>query len=147
VIDPKQFNLIAQFSHFFSSAFVVLAAGHLWGTHAATIAAGIVVGYAAVKEFYFDRSQAPDVRGSSLEDFLVQLAGVGAGLGLMAVIMSGEKKPARLLEFKQPEKPLPQIPRCVCEHTQDAHVAWSGECRPGFVCLARCQIFKAKGPA
>lgn len=60
--------------------------------------------------------------------------------------------PARVLDFKtrgthEPPAPVVVIPRCVCDHTQNAHVAWSGACRPGFACLAHCQIFRARGRA
>lgn len=67
--------------------------------------------------------------------------------------MSDERPPARVLDFfSRPARPAPPpavliVQRCICEHTQDAHIAGSGACRPGFVCLAHCQIFRAKGRA
>lgn len=51
---------------------------------------------------------------------------------------------SNVLEFKRPQPPPPQIPRCVCDHTQDVHLAGSGACRPGFVCLSRCELFREK---
>ncbi len=83
MISDKQFNTLAQISHFGWGTAVVLA-GNLF--HARFPVAGAWLLYAAIKEFFYDqRYETPEVRGSSLEDFLFQAAGAAVGLILVAV--------------------------------------------------------------
>jgi len=77
MIDDKEFNLVSQSAHAFSGAFIGLLGMVL---HQWWIPAGFVV-YSAVKEFWYDaKYETPEVRGSSLEDFLVSTGGAGIGV-------------------------------------------------------------------
>jgi hypothetical protein len=89
MITDKQYDTLAQLSHF-GWGFGIVALGAAiefrveWKDHQAMpghwylIVAVAWILYAAVKEFYFDERdqyETAEMRGSSLEDFLFQLAG------------------------------------------------------------------------
>jgi hypothetical protein len=82
-VDGKTFNEVAQLSHFGWGALAALAPSAIVG-HVNFWSYAIWFGwlvYAAVKEFYCDeRYETPAVRGSSLEDFLVQAGGLACGV-------------------------------------------------------------------
>ena len=83
MISEKQFNMVSQFSHFGWGLAVVLT-GNLF--HKALPVGGLWLLYAAIKEFFYDeRYETPEVRGSSLEDFVFQAMGAGVALVLIAV--------------------------------------------------------------
>jgi hypothetical protein len=81
-ITPKLFNSVAQAGHFAGGAAIVLAIVVLWrATYAPFAGFSIVLLASAIKEFWFDyKYESTEVRGSSLEDFLMYLAGAGAAM-------------------------------------------------------------------
>lgn len=87
-VDNSTFNRVAQVSHFgwglalVFGARVLLHDGDYW------IVAALWTCYAAVKEFFWDvRFESEAIRGSSLEDFLFQVAGAGAAI--CAILLKG----------------------------------------------------------
>jgi hypothetical protein len=86
-VSAVEFNLVAQLSHFGWGALAVALPSAVWSPVAGTLCGAVFVAYAAVKEFWYDYEyEEPEVRGSSLQDFLFQLAGV-----LFAFLVIGAK--------------------------------------------------------
>lgn len=76
VIDPKFFNLVSQFAHFFTMYSLTFTIGFLTGPVGLWIAFGLCVAYAAWHEFYWDpRHEDALTRGSDLEDFCFLVGG------------------------------------------------------------------------
>jgi hypothetical protein len=86
-IDPKTFDQVAQLSHFGWGLAIVTLPRALFHQSAAYIwFAGAWIAYCAVKEFWYDRvKETTAVRGSSLEDFLVAVA--GALVAVVAILV------------------------------------------------------------
>ena len=83
VISPTDYEVAAQFAHFFTAAFLVSQFGR-FGRIELFAAALAMLGFAGVKEFWYDfNHENPLVRGSSTLDFLIYTAGIAA-----AVILS-----------------------------------------------------------
>lgn len=83
MIDPKEFNFVSQLSHFGWGLAIVLV-GARFGHGCEFVLAGTWVAYAAVKEFWYDKwYETAEVRGSSVEDFIYQVAGAGVGLAFV----------------------------------------------------------------
>ncbi|MGA7919065.1 MAG: hypothetical protein WCA38_05285 [Candidatus Acidiferrales bacterium] len=91
-IDPKFFNEVSQFAHFFSAATVYLSfrivAVHLhkfsWKWTWIIVACGVAL--AAWKEFWYDKhDENKATRGSDLEDFTFYMLGIGYALILIWV--------------------------------------------------------------
>lgn len=81
-ISPTDYEVAAQFAHFFTAAFLVSQFGR-FGGHMLLYSALAMLSFAAVKEFGYDlKHENPLVRGSSTLDFLMYAAGVGAAVGL-----------------------------------------------------------------
>ena len=77
VVDPKFFNMVAQFSHFFAGATVYLTIGVLFSFRIAVFMLPVGVGLAAWKEFWYDmHKENPATAGSSIEDFAFYMAGI-----------------------------------------------------------------------
>jgi hypothetical protein len=84
-ISPTDYEVAAQFAHFFTAAFLVSQIGRA-GWHWLLFAAIGMTAFAAVKEFVYDvKHENPLVRGSSPLDFGMYLAGVAAAVGLWFV--------------------------------------------------------------
>ena len=81
-ISPMDYEVAAQFAHFFTAAFLVSQfsrLGHAWPL----VALGVMIGFAAVKEFAYDQfHENPLVRGSSPLDFGMYTAGAFLGFFL-----------------------------------------------------------------
>jgi hypothetical protein len=88
-IDPKTFNRVSQLSHFGWGAMILFAAGTLRASVLTLFAIAFVCGIAAaVKEFWYDEHyETPEVRGSSLEDFVFYFLGVSVGF-LVSVLVA-----------------------------------------------------------
>ena len=75
VISPTDYEVAAQFAHFFTAAFLVSEVsrlGHPW----LWIGAGVMLAFASIKEFGYDvNHENPLVRGSSPLDFGMYAAG------------------------------------------------------------------------
>lgn len=81
-ISPADYEVAAQFSHFFTAAFLVSQAGR-FGLRWLLIGAAAMLTFAAIKEFAFDiKRENPLLRGSSILDFVMYTAGVFAAVGL-----------------------------------------------------------------
>src|ERR1035437_8058287 len=82
VIDPKFFNLVSQFAHFFAMYALTFTAGKFWHWRGIELVGGLCVLYAAIKEFWFDaRYENQLTRGSDLEDFIFLVLGVAVAAG------------------------------------------------------------------
>jgi len=85
IISPTDYEVAAQFAHFFTAAFLVSQLGRL-GWKGLLIGAIGMVAFAAIKEFYYDvQHENPLVRGSSTLDFFLYAAGTAAAVGLFFV--------------------------------------------------------------
>ena len=88
MIDDKTFNQVAQAGHFAGGAAIVLAVQVILKRPEAGLYGFLIVTVlAAIKEFWYDRYyETAEVRGSSLEDFLLYLIGatLAAGVCLFA---------------------------------------------------------------
>lgn len=83
-IDPREFEMVAQLSHFGWGVAVVLAGWTLGGETAMVVVGALWVLYAAVKEFWYDEKyERPVVRGSSGLDFTVEVVGALVGMSLV----------------------------------------------------------------
>ena len=81
-ITALDYEVAAQFAHFFTAAFLVSQFGRL-GWKGLLVGAIGMTAFAAVKEFWYDeKHESPLVRGSSTLDFLMYLAGVLTAVGL-----------------------------------------------------------------
>ena len=92
LIDPKFFNLVAQFAHFGMMFFVTVVIGILFLRFDHEFV-GILVGflvcsvYAAVHEFWWDPThEDPETRGSDLQDFVFLVLGSCAGVVILLLI-------------------------------------------------------------
>jgi len=75
-ISPRDYEIAAQFAHFFTAAFLVSQLGRFGLKGLISGAIGMLV-FAAVKEFVFDiKHENPLIRGSSLLDFVMYTAGI-----------------------------------------------------------------------
>lgn len=84
-ISSTDYEVAAQFAHFFTAAFLVSEFGRLGGGWL-LMAASTMIAFAAVKEFAYDQfHENPLVRGSSTLDFAMYAAGVATGVGLWFV--------------------------------------------------------------
>ena len=82
-ISPTDYEIAAQFAHFFTAAFLVSQLGRLGWKGLLAGSLGMLV-FAAIKEFGYDiRHENPLVRGSSTLDFWMYAAGIG-----LAVLLS-----------------------------------------------------------
>ncbi len=83
MIPPVTFNRVAQAGHFAGGLAVVWGLHILW--HAGLLGLIGVIAFAAVKEFWWDyRYESPEVRGSSVTDFVFWTVGA---CGAFAVLM------------------------------------------------------------
>ena len=83
MITVKQYNLLAQFNHIMFGALAVFAPATFFDRKTVLYMAGAFFIYAATKEFWYDEKyETPEIRGSSLEDFLFYILGLGVALGL-----------------------------------------------------------------
>lgn len=84
-ISPTDYEVAAQFAHFFTAAFLVSQFGRL-GLKGLLISAAGMIAFAAVKEFWYDaKHENPLVRGSSPLDFAMYAAGIALAVGLWFV--------------------------------------------------------------
>lgn len=84
-ISPVDYEVAAQFAHFFTAAFLVSQVGR-FGLKWLLISAATMVTFAAVKEFWYDvKHENPLVRGSSPLDFAMYCAGTALAVGLWFV--------------------------------------------------------------
>lgn len=82
VISPTDYEVAAQFAHFFTAAFLVSQIGRFGLRWLIVAAIGMSV-FAAIKEFWYDEAhENPLVRGSSPLDFWMYMAGVATAVGL-----------------------------------------------------------------
>lgn len=85
VISPTDYEVAAQFAHFFTAAYLVSQTGR-FGLKGLVIGAIGMIVFAAIKEFGYDQfHENPLVRGSSLLDFLMYMAGTFLSVGLFFV--------------------------------------------------------------
>ena len=78
--DPS-LNTVSQFAHFGVAYSITLSLLIIFGFSMLWWFLPVAIGLAAWKEFWYDyRYETPDVRGSSLEDFLFYVGGVGAAV-------------------------------------------------------------------
>lgn len=86
IIEPKEFDKVAQLSHFAWGAMVVFLAaiaGHPIPSLPFYVG-GLWIVYSAVKEFWYDEKyETPIVRGNSMLDFVVASAGVLFATGVL----------------------------------------------------------------
>ena len=81
-ISPVDYEVAAQFAHFFTAAFLVSQVARFGLIGLILGAIGMSV-FAGVKEFVYDiKMENPLVRGSSTLDFFMYIAGVGTAIGL-----------------------------------------------------------------
>ena len=86
VIDPKFFNLVSQFAHFFATFGLTLAAAKFWGWRGIEIVGGLCVLYAALHEFIWAPPMENKLtRGSDVEDFIFLVLGVAVAVGVYAI--------------------------------------------------------------
>jgi hypothetical protein len=84
MIDFATFNTVSQFAHWLAGCLFVMGFTYLFGSGAEWWCVGIFTAYAAIKEFWYDQNyETPEVRGSSLQDFLFYEAGVLLAIGLI----------------------------------------------------------------
>jgi hypothetical protein len=87
-VDGATFNEVAQLSHFgwgmLAAVLPMALAGSVnWWSYGVWI---LWIAYATVKEFVLDeRYETPNVRGSSLEDFLFEAGGLALGIVLLGI--------------------------------------------------------------
>ncbi len=76
-IDPGTFDSVSQNGHLLAGSWSVFMPIALFGVRWQFVGAAMMTMFALWKEFWYDeRYETPDVRGSSLEDFLHYVAGV-----------------------------------------------------------------------
>jgi hypothetical protein len=99
-IDPKFFNEVSQFAHFFAAAtvyltiFLVLLAGHWYTPRRLLLWVIPGVALAAFKEFWYDKhDENAETRGSDLEDFSFYVLGIVYGVSVALILA------ARILSF------------------------------------------------
>ena len=81
-ISPLDYEIAAQFAHFFTAAFLVSQIGR-FGLKGLIIGAIGMVIFAAIKEFGYDiKHENPLVHGTSGLDFGMYLAGTALAVGL-----------------------------------------------------------------
>jgi hypothetical protein len=81
-ISPTDYEVAAQFAHFFTAAFLVTESARFGWKGLVIGSVGMFV-FGAVKEFWWDWTREnPLVRGSSLLDFLMYTAGNALAVGL-----------------------------------------------------------------
>ena len=81
-ISPLDYEVSAQFAHFFTAAFLVSQMGRFGLAGLLTGSIAMLV-FAAVKEFIYDiRHENPLVKGSSTLDFLMYASGNILAVGL-----------------------------------------------------------------
>jgi uncharacterized membrane protein YoaT (DUF817 family) len=81
-ISPTDYEVAAQFAHFFTAAFFVSQFGRL-GLKWLIVSAIGMLSFAAVKELVYDaKNENPLLRGTSLLDFFMYLAGIASAVGL-----------------------------------------------------------------
>ena len=86
VIDPKFFDLVSQFAHFFAMYALTFTAGKFWHWRGIEIVGGLCVLYAAFHEFIWDPLMENKLtRGSDLEDFFFLVLGVAVAVGVYAI--------------------------------------------------------------
>lgn len=80
-IDPKFFNMVSQFAHFFTWYSICVTAGIITrNTRFVLGTALLCVLYSTIHEFYWDpRHEDPETRGSDIEDFCYLIAGGACG--------------------------------------------------------------------
>lgn len=80
-IDPKFFNMVSQFAHYFTWYAICMTAGVVTRSLKYLLGSLVLcIVYAAIHEFYWDpRHEDPETRGSDLEDFCYLVAGGGVG--------------------------------------------------------------------
>lgn len=84
--DPS-LNEVSQFAHFGIAYAITLSLLVLLGFHMLWWYLPVAIGLAAWKEFWYDyHYETPAVRGSSLEDFLFYMIGIG-GANAFYVVM------------------------------------------------------------
>lgn len=84
MIDPKVFNTCAQTTHVLGGCLAVIGSVYLFGPDTEWIAAGVMSLFVACKEFGWDyHHETPEVRGSSLEDAVFYLFGIGLAVLLI----------------------------------------------------------------
>lgn len=82
-ISPKDYEIAAQFAHFFSAYALVFTLATFFGTLGLVLSALGMLAWASVKEFVYDiKHENPLVRGSSILDFFMYLAGIGSAIGV-----------------------------------------------------------------
>ncbi len=80
VIDAKTFNFVSQAAHVSSAAFLVSACGR-WGWKGLLFGSAGMLLWATAKEFWYDYEfESPAVRGSSLLDWSMYVAGTILGV-------------------------------------------------------------------
>ncbi len=80
-ISPTDYEVAAQFAHFFTSAFLVSQIGR-FGLKWLVIGAVSMLAFAAVKEFWYDVKRENSLtRGSGLLDFEMYVAGIATAVG------------------------------------------------------------------
>ena len=81
-ISPLDYEIAAQFAHFFTAAFLVSQMGRFGLAGLLTGSLAMLV-FAAIKEFVYDvRHENPLVKGSSTLDFIMYAAGNVLAVGL-----------------------------------------------------------------
>jgi hypothetical protein len=84
------FNTVSQFAHLGVSYSITLSVLTIGGLHSLYWFLPISVGAAAVKEFWYDEKyETAEVRGSSLEDFIVYLTGISGAIAFDLLILKG----------------------------------------------------------
>lgn len=84
-ISLTDYEIAAQFAHFFTAAFLVSQLGR-FGLKWLLISAAVMIAFAAVKEFWYDvKHENPLVRGSSSLDFAMYVVGTALAVGLWFV--------------------------------------------------------------
>lgn len=84
MIDNKEFNTVAQLSHFGGGLAVIFGSIVLFGASSMWWSILILAILTFLKEFWYDfKYETPEVRGSSKLDFVMYM--VGAGTAVLSV--------------------------------------------------------------
>jgi len=82
MIDPRDYDSVAQNAHMLFGALMVFLPTYIFGPDALWYGMALFFAFAMVKEFWYDEKyETEEVRGSSIKDFIFYM--IGAILGLL----------------------------------------------------------------
>src|ERR1035437_8979040 len=92
LISPAYFDMVSQFAHLFTTAFISLVAWLFFGAWAFAVTGPGIAAYGAWHEFVFEpRYNNRATRGSDVEDFLFLVGGIvlAGGVAVLKVELCG----------------------------------------------------------